>query len=201
MAETGTVFVISHPDDLLNYPISEKREEEKKKDITPKLEVQITKKEQVERVVSLLPATLADKFESVVNECWKIIETEMIPLIKWIQHGHAYVEGNLFLAHMDVTRRMTEFVDKRQNLFVVTERLPEKARVLEIGFGAGFSALLMLMSHPTLHLTCVDILQHNYTKPCFDFLVQRFGANRLTLLEGDSKSIKYPQHKFNLIFL
>jgi predicted O-methyltransferase YrrM len=57
--------------------------------------------------------------------------------------------------------------------------------VVEIGFNSGFSALLMLTANPELKLTCVDICEHKYTEPCFQYLKTVF-EDRITLVKGDS---------------
>jgi predicted O-methyltransferase YrrM len=57
--------------------------------------------------------------------------------------------------------------------------------VVEIGFNSGFSALLMLTANPELKLTCVDICEHKYTEPCFEYLKTIF-QDRITLVKGDS---------------
>ena len=56
---------------------------------------------------------------------------------------------------------------------------------MEIGFNAGFSALLMLASNPDLKLTCIDICHHRNTKPCFEYLRSVF-SERIELIESNS---------------
>jgi len=63
--------------------------------------------------------------------------------------------------------------------------------VMEIGFDAGFSAVLMLLTNPTIKLTCIDIGEHPYTLPCYEKIKETFG-DRITLLIGDS-NIVLPQ--------
>jgi predicted O-methyltransferase YrrM len=57
--------------------------------------------------------------------------------------------------------------------------------VLEIGFNSGFSALLMLISNPNIHLTCYDIGLHKYTLPCYLKLKELF-PDRINIVIGDS---------------
>jgi predicted O-methyltransferase YrrM len=57
--------------------------------------------------------------------------------------------------------------------------------VLEIGFNAGFSTLLMLLSNPYVKLTCSDLCEHAYTIPCYLKLKEIFG-DRIHLKPGDS---------------
>ncbi len=59
--------------------------------------------------------------------------------------------------------------------------------VLEIGFNAGFSTLLMLMCNKKVRVTCIDICEHAYTYPCYRNIQSVFG-DRLELIVGDSRS-------------
>jgi hypothetical protein len=61
-------------------------------------------------------------------------------------------------------------------------------KILEIGFNAGRSALLMLEHNPNLNLVCIDICEHNYTIPCFEYLKKIYG-NRIRLIKTSSESI------------
>ena len=58
--------------------------------------------------------------------------------------------------------------------------------VMEIGFNAGFSSLLMLLSNPNIKITCFDLGEHKYTLPCYEKLKETFGE-RINLIIGDSK--------------
>jgi predicted O-methyltransferase YrrM len=60
--------------------------------------------------------------------------------------------------------------------------------VLEIGFNAGFSSLLMLLINPHINLTCVDICEHQYTIPCYEFIKNMF-PNRINLIKGSSEFV------------
>jgi hypothetical protein len=57
--------------------------------------------------------------------------------------------------------------------------------VVEIGFNAGHSALILLTGNPNLKLTCIDICQHKYTLPCYEYLKSVFG-NRINLINSNS---------------
>jgi predicted O-methyltransferase YrrM len=59
--------------------------------------------------------------------------------------------------------------------------------IVEVGFNAGFSALLMLTANPNLKLTYFDICGHEYLSYCYDYLDRAF-PGRLSLIPGDSKN-------------
>ncbi|MAA50597.1 MAG: hypothetical protein CMP83_10535 [Gammaproteobacteria bacterium] len=56
--------------------------------------------------------------------------------------------------------------------------------VLEIGTYMGHSVFIMLLSNPTLKITCIDI-NSTYTKPCIQLLNKYFN-NRITFIHGNS---------------
>ena len=58
--------------------------------------------------------------------------------------------------------------------------------VLEVGTYMGHSLLIMLISNPTLKITCIDIDDH-FTRPCVNVLNKHFG-NRVTFIHSDSLS-------------
>ena len=60
--------------------------------------------------------------------------------------------------------------------------------VLEIGFNAGFSTLLMLSANPEIHITCVDICEHRYTIPCYEWISRKF-PNRIRFIKGNSEEV------------
>jgi predicted O-methyltransferase YrrM len=57
--------------------------------------------------------------------------------------------------------------------------------VMEIGFNAGFSTLLMLLTNPNMHIMCYDLGEHKYTMPCYLKLKETFG-DRISIIIGDS---------------
>ena len=72
---------------------------------------------------------------------------------------------------------------------------------MEIGFNAGFSTLLMLISNPNAHITCFDIGEHRYTKPCYEQLKNTFG-DRLNIVFGDStKTLVSINETYDLIHI
>ncbi len=74
------------------------------------------------------------------------------------------------------------------------------SNILEIGFNTGFSCLLMLLANSYSKITLVDIADHGYVQPCFDYLSRAF-PGRLTLLKGSSHDTlpSMPKATFDLI--
>ncbi len=94
------------------------------------------------------------------------------------------IEGNVFGHHATdpTTYPRPEFKSKRHNLslFAIT-----KTNILEIGFNAGHSALLMLTANPQLKYTAIDLCCNLYTRECYQYLKSVFGES-ITLIEGNS---------------
>ena len=57
---------------------------------------------------------------------------------------------------------------------------------MEIGFNAGHSCLLYLMSNPTSKIQVFDLGEHIYTRACFEYLSTQF-PNRMAIEYGDSR--------------
>lgn len=141
-----------------------------------------------ERMLSELTVFKDEHIVKTVDaEGWDIVQSTLLPIIHGLGES---LEGNVYTLH-NTTQHTNHYLAKRQNiisLFTLLRRLREKTgplHVLEIGFNAGFSTLLMLLSHPYVHVTCLDICMHKYTKPCFEALKKKFGS-RLALMEGSS---------------
>jgi predicted O-methyltransferase YrrM len=79
-------------------------------------------------------------------------------------------------------------------------RIPFK-NVMEIGFNAGFSALLMLVTNPNVKITCYDLGEHKYTISCYEVLKQLF-QDRINIIIGDSTiTLKTDNNKYDLIHI
>jgi len=109
-------------------------------------------------------------------------------LLKIIKEIGEPLEGNIFYQHLDPNpseELIEQFLPKRAALamFAMAHN-----NIVEIGFNAGFSALLMLTANSKLNLSCVDICEHKYTEPCFDYLASVF-PGRVTLIKGDSTQV------------
>jgi predicted O-methyltransferase YrrM len=127
------------------------------------------------------------------NRDWDPFSSELQPHVDKLyeiafSHG-ATVEGSLFNID-NATREQTQvpeplmLVKRRNYVFYALQG----RRILEVGFNAGHSALLGLISNPSLRYTAVDLGQHAYTKPCFDYLKSIFG-DRIDLILGNSLEV------------
>lgn len=112
------------------------------------------------------------------------------------------VEGNLFHPHNKITTDLTVAIPKQVNVYSLARTA---TNIMEIGFNAGHSVLLMLIANDDSKITCFDICEHTYTEKCFEYLDSTF-PNRLTLIKGDSRKT-VPQYtndtppKFDLIHI
>ena len=92
-------------------------------------------------------------------------------------------EGNVFWIHFDPEHQvMSKFLSKRINLFNYSQKAQS---IMEIGFNAGHSSLLYMLSNPTSTLQLFDLGAHSYTRACFDYLSSQF-PNRMKIEYGDS---------------
>jgi glycosyltransferase involved in cell wall biosynthesis len=92
-------------------------------------------------------------------------------------------EGNVFWFQYQHGGEVSEFLTKRLNLFNYSQKAKT---ILEIGFNAGHSCLLYLMSNPTSTVELFDIGWHAYTRPCFEYLDSQF-PGRIKIHYGDSR--------------
>lgn len=130
----------------------------------------------------LIPAFLAEQ-EPLFTQYKNNLDT----LKKIINDVGEPLEGNIFYEHLEVNKaNLSErFFPKRAGLAMFAM---SHDNILEIGFNSGFSALLMLTANPNLKLTSVDICEHKYTLPCYNYLRSIFG-NRIDLVQGDSTKV------------
>ena len=102
-------------------------------------------------------------------------------LTEIIKSTGKYPEGNIFTEDKSFIYS-TRLFTKQVNVF----RAAKNAKnIIEIGFNAGHSSLLMLLANSESKLTIFDINWHTYTKPCFEYLDSLF-PGRMTFIEGDS---------------
>ena len=106
------------------------------------------------------------------------IQTKLLPLL-----GSERLEGSLWNKH-HIKEPSITMLEKQKNLIWIAQKLQGKA--CEVGFNAGFSAVLLLMANPTLTLDCFDLGEHTYTQGAFEQLQADFGT-RITLRLGDSQ--------------
>ena len=105
-------------------------------------------------------------------------------LLYIVKQTNEPLEGNCFYHHL-TTDIDPSLVNKQRNLVSIGQT---GGNILEIGFNAGHSSLLFLLSNPENILTCIDICEHSYTKLCFEYLQTQF-PNRIQLHPGHSHQI------------
>jgi len=118
--------------------------------------------------------------QSIIDNWKNYIENNLLPIVK--DCGNT-MEGNIYSRNYEFDR--SDLLNQKQENFVkvITENL-EKKKILEIGFNAGYSSLLMLMSNPDIEMLCVDINDHKYTKPCYEKIKEDF--DNITLITESS---------------
>lgn len=131
-----------------------------------------------------------------INKTKEFINLHLMPII---YNCGELLEGNIFTLHHS-TIYTDVYLNKAKNIsnLVLQKNLKN---VMEIGFNAGFSTLLMLFSNQNINITCFDIGEHKYTLPCYEKIKETFG-DRLNLIVGDStKTLKNVNEKYDLIHI
>jgi predicted O-methyltransferase YrrM len=115
-----------------------------------------------------------------INNAKLYINEYLLPIIN---KSGELLEGNIFMFH-HTTNYTDIFLNKSKNIsnLVLNKNIKN---VMEIGFNSGFSTLLMLVSNPTMHITCFDLGEHTYTMHCYEKLKETFG-DRINIIIGDS---------------
>lgn len=88
-------------------------------------------------------------------------------------------EGNFYSKHLS-NKKENAMIPKQINFINFLKKFNPK-KVLEIGFNAGFSALLIKMICPDCHLTCIDINSHSYVVPCYNEISKTYPDIKLIL--------------------
>jgi len=131
-----------------------------------------------------------------INKAKKYINDYLMPII--ISSGDL-LEGNIFMSH-NTTTYTDCFLNKTKNISNLLLNKNIK-NVMEIGFNAGFSTLLMLLTNPTMNITCFDLGEHKYTLPCYEKLKETFG-DRINIIIGDSiETLKNINDVYDLIHI
>lgn len=120
-------------------------------------------------------------YDKIVTETKQYIDLRLMPIINQIGEP---IEGNLFMYDHN-SGYVEMFNDKRHNLLTICSQ-PHVTQGMEIGFNAGFSAVMMLIANPNLKMTCFDLGNHKYAYPCYQQICQDF-PNRVNLILGDSR--------------
>jgi predicted O-methyltransferase YrrM len=136
--------------------------------------------------------------DPIVKKTKEYITEKLLPLVAFCDEN---IEGNLFMIHetLSFTDKFTEKVNNIVNMCLFPNMVKN---VMEIGFNAGFSTLLMLMTSPTVTIDCYDIGCHTYASLCFQQIKKDFG--RVNMVWGDStvtvKNAK-PTKKYDLVHI
>lgn len=141
-----------------------------------------------------------DAYLSLTNDWKNYIETKLMKIIKNL---NVNLEGNIYSCHHSFEDTSSSLSNKRWNIYNVLKKKQPKT-ILEIGFNAGFSCLLMKILLPDVNITCLDLNEHKYVIPCFDKLSSEF--NGLQLIPGSSYEVGLPQlikenRKFDFIHI
>lgn len=140
-----------------------------------------------------------DEYKSVLNNNKHHFDT-LYTICKDIGEK---VEGNCFTQHLNIDNKIDKLIYKQMNHFSLGKNAKN---IMEIGFNAGHSSLLYLLSNPDSIITIFDLCEHKYTLPCFKYLQSVF-PNRLQIYPGDSTETvpQYynvnPDTKFDLIHI
>jgi predicted O-methyltransferase YrrM len=131
-----------------------------------------------------------------INKTKSYINDYLMPIIN---DSGELLEGNIFMFHN--TGVYTDvFLNKAKNISNLLLNKNIK-NVMEIGFGSGFSALLMLLSNDNINVTCFDLAGHGYTMPCYEKMKETFGE-RISLIVGDSReTLKNCSDNYDLIHI
>ena len=118
-------------------------------------------------------------YESKLSE----IQHHVQELNKIVKQTGEYLEGNIFGWDKYDEYETNLFLNKRLNLFNYSQKAHT---ILEIGFNAGHSCLMYLLSNPVSTIKLFDLGEHSYTRPCFEYLNKCF-PGRLSIQYGDSR--------------
>ena len=137
---------------------------------------------------------------TIINNIQKTKEYINEHLFPIINNCNELVEGNIFMLH-HTNDYSDVFLNKSKNIsnLVLNKNI---TNVMEIGFNAGFSTLLMLLSNPKLKITCFDLGEHSYTLPCYEKIKEIVGEDRIKIIIGDStKTLKEINETYQLIHI
>ena len=129
--------------------------------------------------------------------------THLDELVRLCNESGELIEGNCFTIHATNGVYASVLVPKQINIFSLARKA---TNILEVGFNAGHSSLLMLLGNSQSNVLAFDICAHNYTEPCFDYLSEAF-PGRIELIRGDSAQTvpayceSHPNKKFDLIHI
>lgn len=129
---------------------------------------------------------LWDNVEDGIEPLYDTYKIHLEELNRILRDTGEFVEGNNFyldgITPVENQMPVEEFRPRRRAHVTLAQN---SAHVVEVGFNAGHSALLLLTANSDLIYTGFDICTHGYTERCFDYLKSVFG-NRIRLTKGDS---------------
>lgn len=114
-----------------------------------------------------------------------------------IQKTGSKLEGNIH-SEGGKYNSCDSLINKRENISRLVTNAPNGTEVLEIGFNAGYSSLLMLMSNSGIKLTCTDINSHPYTSKCYERIKQDYP--NIDMIYGSSINVLPSLHKQNKFY-
>jgi len=133
---------------------------------------------------------------NTINKTKDYVNKYLLPIVKT---SGELLEGNIFMLH-ETTDYTDVFLNKTKNISNVLLNKNIK-HVMEIGFNAGFSSLLMLLTNPSMYISCFDLGEHKYTLPCYEKLKETFG-DRIKITIGDSmKTLQHIKEEYDLIHI
>jgi predicted O-methyltransferase YrrM len=98
-------------------------------------------------------------------------------------------EGNIFYEHhQNLIVNATLDIESNDKRNKYQELAKYAQNILEIGFNAGHSALLLLESNPHVNYTGIDINTHEYTNKAVKIMKDNY-PNRFRFISGDSTQI------------
>jgi predicted O-methyltransferase YrrM len=152
--------------------------------------------DEINKIKSFFNRCKDDTIMSNINKAKKYIDEYLLPIIH--QSGEQ-LEGNILMFH-NTTTYNDVMLEKAKNIgnLVLNKNIKN---VMEIGFNAGFSTLLMLLTNSDMKILCFDLGDHTYTMPCYLKLKETFG-NRINIIIGDStRTVKHINDKYDLIHI
>lgn len=109
-------------------------------------------------------------------------------ILKVVQSNSDFLDGNLFYVDLDEAVNGIASDDLKEKRRNIVDLVKGRNEILEIGFNAGHSALLMLLANDKCNITIIDNCKHKYTEACFKYLEGKF-PKRLRLIIGDSTEV------------
>lgn len=130
-----------------------------------------------------------------IENAKEYINQHLLPIIR---NCGNQIEGHEFSVHRkNICENFKTFLKSKNISNLVLNK--NIKNVMEIGFNSGFSALLMLLSNPNIHITCVDSGEHKYTMPCYEKLKEKFGDRINIIIEDSTKTLSNVNNIYDLI--